>query len=122
MRIIDGKIRNFESITIELDDGKVIVRKIGASKTCPSLSTFFVNIGGKRVKVSSIERAEITDLNETERKMMDELQSIYDKSKDDSKKSKNVFYEYYSYVSLFVRDVIGHDIIVRDGRVIAVVG
>ena len=121
MRIIDGKIRHGESITIEMDDGKVITRKIGASKTCPSRSTFFVNIDGKRVKVNDIERAE-AELNETERRMIKLLQDTFDTLNKSDNRDRKEYAEFFSNSKLFAEFTMQRDIIIRDGRVIAVVG
>lgn len=118
MRIIDGKIRYGEVITIEMDDGKVIKRKISGSKVCPSRSTFFVNIDGKRVKVNSMERAE-ADLNETEQRMMHELQRTLDIMSDTD---RDAYIAYFTNSKLFAERTMNRDIIIKDGKVKAVVG
>lgn len=120
MRIVDGKIRFGEVITIEMDNGKVIKRKISGSKVCPSRSTFFVNIDGKRVKVNDMERAEAT-LNETEQKMMNELQRVFDVLIDKDKES-SCYEAYFTNSKLFAEITMNRDIIIESGRVKAVVG
>lgn len=126
MRIVDGKINLGETITIEMADGRTLTRKIQTSnKNCPCRSTYFVNIDGKKIKVNDIERAEVTDLNETEQKMMDELQRAYDsfaRIQSRGHRSSQGAEDYYSFSVFFVQNVIGHDIIIRDGKVTAIVG
>ncbi len=122
MRIIDGKIRLGEVITIEMDNGKVIKRKVSSNGTYPSRSTFFVNIDGKRVKVNSIERAE-ADLNETEQKMIHELQRVFDAlTNRDANESKDYYTTYFTNSKIFAEITMNRDIIIENGRVKAVVG
>ena len=126
MRIIDGRILFGETITIEKANGDIITRKIQTTnKDCPCKSTLFVNVDGKKLKANDIERAEVTDLNETEQKMMAELQRAYDSmvsAQSRGYRPSNGREDYYSFSVFFVQNVIGHDIVIRDGKVTAIVG
>lgn len=123
MKIVGGKRILGETIVIEMENGKLEYRKVQTSnKNCPSYSTYFVNIGGKRVKVKDIERAVITDLNETERKMLERLQQIENHCEAKEALGGEIWSQYFSYASMFVRDVVGYDIDFVDGKVAFIAG
>ena len=125
MKIIGGKIRLGQQITIELDDGKVITRKVQSTGRNCSIWSYVVNINGRKVKVTDIERAE-AELDETGKRLIAELQKIYDSMTRTEAKgmhgASDGYREYYCYAEMFTRDIIGHDITIRDGRVVAIAG
>ena len=124
MRIVDGKLSLGKKITIEMEDGSRVTRKIQTSGSYPSIATMFVTIDKKKVNVGYLERAEAT-LDESEQKLMDELQRTYNLIMNIKNRgyvpSKEIT-EYYTNSELFVQNIIGHDIVIRDGKVTAIVG
>ena len=124
MRIVDGELTLGKKITVEMEDGSRVTRKVQTLGTYPTVDKMFITVNKKRIRVGYLERAE-AELDEFEQKLISELQRTYNiitGCKERGYAPSDGIQNYYINSELFVQNIIGHDIVIRDGKVTAIVG